>query len=389
MKYILLLLCAASGLTLKAQSSVWLDTIAANNTTLQVLKKQAEAEVLQNRSELRWENPEAEVGYVFASPKGVEARTSVSLTQSFDWSQVTGQKRKMVQAGNEVTRNAYLAERMNVLAEGRRLLTETVYYNRLCRELEVRLSRAHEIQSLYEGRFADGDINQVEWNKVRLNTSVTRTELERARSERKSLWLELQRLNGGKTLEVRDTAYTQPAMPAWIDLIEQIEERHPVLQGAEASVSQARSAVKVARAQAFPALSVGYTGDFAKGISSNGVKVGVSIPLWGKNRMKVRENRVRLASRQLEREDASRQLRARITRQYTAALDLQNSAGQLQRDLSGTDNDYYLRRSLEEGQISLLDYLLELSFYYNARTALLEAERDAQLAQAELWSMIP
>ena len=87
--------------------------------------------------------------------------------------------------------------------------------------------------------------------------------------------------------------------------------------------------------------------------------------------------------------DASRQLRAEITRQYTAVLDLQNSVGNLQRDLSGTDNDYYLRRSLEEGQISLLDYLLELSFYYNARTALLEAERDAQLAQAGLWSMIP
>ena len=69
-------------------------------------------------------------------------------------------------------------------------------------------------------------------------------------------------------------------------------------------------------------------------------------------------------------------------------MNLHNSVSDLQRDLAGTDNNYYLRRLLEEGQISLLDYLLELSFYYTARTALLEAERDSQLAQADLWSLL-
>ena len=53
------------------------------------------------------------------------------------------------------------------------------------------------------------------------------------------------------------------------------------------------------------------------------------------------------------------------------------------------DNAHLLRRSLDLGQISLLDYLLELSFYYTARTAQLEAEREANLAisdlRATLW----
>ena len=47
-----------------------------------------------------------------------------------------------------------------------------------------------------------------------------------------------------------------------------------------------------------------------------------------------------------------------------------------------------MRRSLEAGQLSLLDYLLEQSFYYSARTALLDAERDAQLALSQLRTLM-
>ena len=51
-----------------------------------------------------------------------------------------------------------------------------------------------------------------------------------------------------------------------------------------------------------------------------------------------------------------------------------------------TANAELLDRALAEGQISVMDYLLETSFYYDARTAQLEAERDAQLAAAALRS---
>lgn len=388
-KYILLCLSVWGCQTLRAQSPAWLDTLAANNTTLQTLKQQAEAESLQSRSDLRWEDPEVEIGHVFASPKGVEASTSVSVTQKFNWAQLTGQTRKAVRAAQAAAQHNYRTERMNILAEGRRLLTRVVYSNRLCQELEQRLQRALEIQELYEGRYADGDISRIEWNKVRLNTSVARTELEGARTERKALWLELERLNGGRPLEVTDTAYSLPALPALVDLEQLIESRHPLLQRADASVSQAQSEVKVARAQAFPALSVGYTGEFAKGIRSNGIKFGVSLPLWGKSRTRVTANRARLTAYELNRDDLRLQLRAQLRRQYAETLDRQTSADNLQRDLDGTDNDLYLRRSLEAGQISLLDYLLELSFYYGARTTWLETERDARLALAELWNLIP
>ena len=388
MKYILLLLCVVGIQSLYAQSSACLDSIAVNNTTLQALEGKMKAEMIQSESELRWEDPEAEVEYMFGAPKGVDPETSVTLKQTLDWGLVTGRARKMVKAGNEVALHAYRVERLNILSEARRQLTMAVYYNRLCAELRDRLERAHEVQKLYEEKFENGDINRMEWNKVRLNTSITQTELERAHTERRALMLDLQRLNGGKPLTCRDTSYALPQLPALVDFIRQIKHHHPLLLGAEAAVSQTGYAVQMARAQTIPNLSVGYLGSFSKGIRSNGMVVGLTIPLWGKNRMKVRENRMRHAAQQKELEDIDLQLRAQISEQYATAMNLQNSVSDLERDLAGTDNHYYLRRSLEEGQISLLDYLLELSFYYTARTALLEAERDAKLAQADLWSLL-
>ena len=61
-----------------------------------------------------------------------------------------------------------------------------------------------------------------------------------------------------------------------------------------------------------------------------------------------------------------------------------STAQQLAHSLQQLNNDNLLRRSLILGQMSLLDYLLEISFYYTARTAQLEAERDAQLALSAL-----
>ena len=260
-----------------AQSPALIDSILSHNTTLQALQGQHEADQIQNRSDLRWEDPEAEVGYTFGTPKGVEAQTSLSVTQSVDWALLTGQTKKRVRATNEKRTQIYLAERQKIAAEIRRQLTRLIYYNRLCTELQERLLHAREVQKLYQTRYSTGDINQIEWNKVCLNTGITKAELSRARTEQQYVLLDLQRLNGDRPLTCTDTVYSLAPLPALIDFQEMVVTRHPVLMGAEAAVNEAEQAVKVARAQAFPALEFGYSGDYTKGLRSNGFTVGVRL----------------------------------------------------------------------------------------------------------------
>ena len=89
---------------------------------------------------------------------------------------------------------------------------------------------------------------------------------------------------------------------------------------------------------------------------------------------------------ELDLADVHTQRGADIRTRYATAQSLFETAQRLNEQLALTANAELLDRALAEGQISVMDYLLGTSFYYDARTAQLEAERDAQLAAAALRS---
>ena len=66
---------------------------------------------------------------------------------------------------------------------------------------------------------------------------------------------------------------------------------------------------------------------------------------------------------------------------------LQQNVQKLRQSLSDYNNEPLLKKALETGEISLLNYLLETEFYYNAINKTLEAERDFELAAAKLWAV--
>lgn len=388
MKHTFLYILVLLSLPVKAQQAALLDSIEAHNTSLRALRAQVDAEVWQNKAELRLSDPEAEVGYMFGTPKGVPNRVNVNVSQPLDWGVITGRKRKWAEAGNQVSQGNYRLQRQAVLSEAYLGLTQVVYYNRLCNELAERLRLAKEVQALYEKKFAQGDINQLEVNKVKLNASVAQADLQRAESERQTLLLDLQRMNGGLPLHCPDTLYASAPLPSLADLQQSVAAEHPQIAGGQAAIAQSEQQLKLSRSEAWPTFSVGFAGEYVKGTNYSGLTLGLSLPLWGNSRTKVRQSRAELVARKLDLADARTQLASSVQQQYASALALQQTADRLSSEIQVVSNAHLLRRSLDEGQISLLDYLLELSFYYDARTAQLEAERDARLAVAALRSYL-
>jgi len=47
-------------------------------------------------------------------------------------------------------------------------------------------------------------------------------------------------------------------------------------------------------------------------------------------------------------------------------------------------NGAYLRKALDSGEISLLNYLLEMTYYYDVMNKVLETEKELGLTLAEL-----
>ena len=381
------ILCAQS--VLKSGWESWMAQIAQNNTTLKALHRQMQASVLANGSNLCLSDPEAEVAYLVGTPKGVPNRTNVSLTQSLDWDVLLGRRRALAKANNQVAYNDYRRAVQQVLTEADEQFTSLVYYNKLCGELSQRQTLAEEIERLYQQKFERGDINQLEVNKVRLNASVCRADWARANNERQQILANLQRLNGGHAVAFTDTVYplAGKALPPLVDFQSALAGSLAV-QTAQAAVAQSEAEIKVAKAEGLPALTVGFQGEYIKQNNYSGLSLGFTVPIWGNSRKKIRKAEAELAANRLTVDDVIYQERAQVAKLYVSAQQLQQAANALQKDMQLMNNNQLLRRSLELGQISLLDYLLELSFYYTARTSQLEAERDAQLAVSALRSKI-
>ena len=63
------------------------------------------------------------------------------------------------------------------------------------------------------------------------------------------------------------------------------------------------------------------------------------------------------------------------------------NAPQYRNSLETVNNTDLLKKALDKGQISILDYIVEIGLYYEVLNRALEAERDYQIAFAELTAI--
>ena len=279
---------------------VWtaqMQTIARNNASLRALHSSLEATRLANGADNALPDPEAEVAYMFGSPKGVPNRTNVAVTQTLPWGVLIGHRSRLSKAANSSAAATYRVAFQRVMGEADAALVSMVHLNRLCRELESRLAQARDIASMYEKKFKNGDISIVELNKVRLNASVAEAELQRAKADRHAAEQTLQALNGGQPLAVADTLYPIAAVLPPLDVLKADLARSAAVTQAEASVAESEAAIKLAKTEGLPQLTVGFQGEYIKDNNYSGPSVGLSIPLWGNSRRKVKAARAEQVAR--------------------------------------------------------------------------------------------
>ena len=370
------------GMGLQAQPLALLDTIAANNLGLRSLRAGVKATGEEARASLRLPDPEAEVAYLLGSPSAVPNRTNVGLKQELPWTMLTGRQKSAAEATTALAEMDFETAHQAVVAAGLDLLVQLVHFNRLEAEMAQRLRTADEVEALCRKRYAQGDLTVLELNKARLNRAVAEAELRRVTTDREGVARQLQQLNGGLPLVCTDTAYAFGVAEWCAPLVDFPAQQTAAVRRAEASVKQREAELQLARTRRLPSLTVGFVGEYIPDNNYSGLSLGVSLPLWGSTRANVRSSEANLLAAQLDRADAQLSVSAEAGRLRTEALRLDGVARELSEALSATESAALLQRSLDLGQISLLDYLLELSFFYTARTAWLEADRDAHQAAA-------
>lgn len=389
-KYIILIAVLAVAGPAAAQQTIdaVLQQIERNNTRLEALRKQTEANKLQNKTGITLPDPEVSFDYLWGDPSSIGNRKDFGVTQSFDIATIAGSRRRVADAQNGLLDVEYRAGRMAVLLEAKQTCIQLIYYNALKAELEQRLAHAQAVADFYDRQLADGNANRLEVNKARLSLSAAQGELRRNEVERTNLLAELQRLNGGEPIVFEQAAYAQPVLPqdfeAWYD---EAAAANPVLAYARQNVELKRREMKLGKLSGLPQISAGYMSELVPESNFRGITLGLSVPLWS-NRNRVKQAKAAVVAAELQQKDATVQFYERLRNQYGRTLGLQRTAGEYRKALAELDNTQLLRKALDAGEISLLDYIVELGLYYTTVDEALAAERDYELALTELQSVM-
>ena len=376
------------------EASSILSQIERNNTTLIALRTETEARKLENRTGITLADPE--VGYKHMWEGGEESGnlSELTVTQSIDLATVMGQRTRVVREQNLLIDEEYRMARMEILLDAQLTLVDLAYYNALASELDRRLGHARRVVEAERTRLESGDTDALSHNNVLLSLSALEAEEARIEMERSVLIARLTALNGGITLDNIESLYAIESLdnidnldfPSWYA---EAEVHLPQLAQAR-QLSEVRSGeLALAKASHLPSLSATYINErHTVGTRSQGVAVGVSIPLWA-NKNRVRSARTALQAAEAQQADAELQIRSAFEQEFTRVKGLQHTSTLYRRALDEANNTALLEKAMDEGFISVLEYLQGIELYYDYLDRSLSADRDYHraLATLEAWRL--
>jgi len=385
-KKIFILMAVGNVLQLCAQQTVddVLKIVERNNSTLQALRYTAEAQKQENRTGLALPDPEIEFSYLWGGPSSIGKRKDASVSQGFDIATVTGLKGKVVREKDELVDCQYKTDRMVILLEAKQCCIDLIYYNALLSQLDIRLGHAREIANVQTKRMQNGEGNRLEYNNVMLSLSTLESESIRMKTERDVLLAQLTQMCGGESVDFTNTEYETMDMPVdFIEWYHTVETDNPTLAYARQESEVSRKQLTLDKTMGLPSFSLGYMGEFTAGERYQGITLGMSVPLWS-NRNRVRQSKAALLAAEARQDDAARTAYGNMEALFRRTVNLKMVAQTYKTALEKTDNRLLLKTALDEGEISVLDYLTGMNLYYDAASKALDAERTYQKAFAEL-----
>ncbi|KAA6331765.1 hypothetical protein EZS27_019663 [termite gut metagenome] len=362
-----------------------LASIEQNNITLKALREKAEAQKLANKTDIFLTNPEIEFNYLWgSSPNELGNRTDVSVKQKFDIPTITGMKSRIGNKQNRLIDLQYKTDRINILLQAKQHCIDLIYYNALKRQQNVRLSHVGTIADSYKKKLTQGDISLPEYNKVQLNLALVQGELSRIDIDRNRVLSELKQLNGGMELIPDDYPYEDTPLPIdFTDWYASAEQKNPVLEYVGLEVALRKNQVSLNKAMQLPSFSAGYMSEKVVGEHFQGITLGISIPLW-ENKNRVKQAKAAAKAAVIRQEDSRQQFYHQLQNQYERTQGLKSVADTYQTSITTLNSTDLLTKSLDVGEISVLEYLVEVGWYYDMTKQALEAERDYRKARAEL-----
>ena len=379
-------LLAAAPATVKGQEDELrrvLESVERNNLSLR-----AEAYATAGRTyEARTGNSLEPLSISYSSmgdaPAALGKEGELEVSQSFDLPMLYATRSRIAATRARQYEAEYLALRQQILLEAQEVYLELCALHGIAEINAPRLTAAEHMAALFASRYETGDATAIDRNRTEFEYLLLREELSEVDKRIIELSQRLAALNGG---ELPECSYRMPPAEALMPLealLADWETCAPDLTALRLQEESARHDVRLSRQQALPKIELGYKHEYGTGERFNGFSAGLSIPLFS-NRFNVKRARAMEQAAKAGAESALTEKRSTVRELY---LKVDYTGRMLESFSTMPDAAEYtdmLGRTLEAGQINIVDYYSELDTFYSALEVRIRTELEYRLGLARL-----
>ncbi len=362
-----------------------LHNIETNNKGLQANAQLIASQKLEAKTENNLADPTLSYAHLWGAKDKNETIGELVISQSFDFPSLYVTRNKL----NRLKSGAFDSQagvfRQDMLLQAKEICLDIIMLRQQKQILEERLRNAEELSKMYDKRLQTGDANALETNKINLELLNVRTEASLNETTLRNRLQELNALNGNIPVVFEETKYPTIPLPTDYQILKSeimASDRTLMALGNESLV--ARKQISVNKSQWLPKLELGYRRNTETGTPFNGVVVGFSFPLF-ENRNKVKVAKAQALNIDLQKQNATLQVESELTQLYREAKSLHTSMEEYQKTFQSQQDLELLKQALTGGQISMIEYFVEVSVLYQSHLNYLQLENQYQKAMARIY----
>ena len=400
----ILILAVALALTAKGHAQEGMEAIlqqiARNNKALQANTQLIASQKLESKATNNLANPTLSYSHLWDSDDKNITVGELVISQSFDFPSLYATRNRVSRLKSTALDAQSAAVRQQVLLQAQQLCLDIVLLHQQQQLLDERLKNAEELAQMHAERLKTGDANALETNKINLELLNVRTESRTNATTLQNKLKELTALNGNLPL-VPGRPQPEPAMPGpealgltdytptplpadFTPVLNELLAADPALQALQHESAAARKQVSVSKQGWLPQLELGYRRNTETRHPLNGIVVGFSFPLF-ENRHQVKMAKSQALNVDYQKEDALLQASSALWQLYDEARSLQQSIDEYKETFARQRDLALLRKALEGGEISMIEYFVEVSVVYQSKANLLLLENQYQKVMAQMY----
>lgn len=347
--------------------------LASANTSGAVSFWNLEAEKGALRGAVAPADPEVEFEYLWPSESGELNRWSVGVSQElpdFRKIKATGRVVSALDAMQTYEERSIYAEN---LFEAEKKLIEYIG----AKKDVAMLQRIHEnfdsLSVTYQRAWERGEVTILDLNKIKIEHARASSANDEADGNLAALEREIIALSGG-TLTAADLDGLEEYPVFMTDgrimmydagEMEAAVRNSPQFKALEAKLGVADAKINLASKARFPQFSIGYVHAYEDGSHFNGLSAGMTLPVFSRNAEKASAQGEQFALK-AENEQELKGMIASVQADCSRARALKGQLDMLGPVIENTNNVRLLKLALDGGEISLLDYLQEISYFTEA-----------------------